>query len=161
MTALVAAILHAKEFTCDVAPPGPDGGIDILAGTGALGLDTPGSSSRSKSETTYMGRPVVQQLHGAFPGRKPTKACLSRGVVSLDLSRRVERKSVSAQALECRRRVGSRLPVLRATARWYLGGYLMLAVSSWRQICATGAKLRSCLGADRLERFTIFGDKPE
>ncbi|OLZ51885.1 restriction endonuclease [Amycolatopsis keratiniphila] len=76
LTTLVAAILRAKGFTCDVAPPGPDGGIDILAGTGPLGLDAPRLVVSVKSETTQVGRPVVQQLHGAVSGQKADQGLL-------------------------------------------------------------------------------------
>jgi restriction system protein len=41
LTALVAAVLEAEGFRCLISPPGPDGGVDISAGRGPLGLDTP------------------------------------------------------------------------------------------------------------------------
>jgi restriction system protein len=52
LTSLVAAILEAEGFTCDVSPPGPDFGVDILAGTGPLGLDSPTVVVEVKSEST-------------------------------------------------------------------------------------------------------------
>ncbi len=41
LTGLIAAILEAEGFTCDVSPPGPDFSVDILAGCGPLGLNSP------------------------------------------------------------------------------------------------------------------------
>lgn len=38
---LVGAILEAQGFVVTVSPPGADKGVDILAGSGPLGLDTP------------------------------------------------------------------------------------------------------------------------
>lgn len=61
---LVAAILDAEGFTCEVSPRGPDQGIDIVAGRGLLGLDSPRLLVQVKSESTPVGDPVVQQLEG-------------------------------------------------------------------------------------------------
>ncbi|QXJ23794.1 restriction endonuclease [Actinomadura graeca] len=41
LATLISAILTVEGFYCDQAPPGPDGGIDITAGRGPLGLDSP------------------------------------------------------------------------------------------------------------------------
>lgn len=41
LASLVAAVLEAKGYTVSVSPPGPDRGVDILAGSGPLGLDHP------------------------------------------------------------------------------------------------------------------------
>jgi restriction system protein len=38
---LVAAILRAEGYMTKVSPPGPDGGVDILAGSGPMGFDEP------------------------------------------------------------------------------------------------------------------------
>ena len=38
---LVDAVLRAQGYKTEVSPPGPDGGVDILAGSGALGFDQP------------------------------------------------------------------------------------------------------------------------
>jgi len=38
---LVAAVLEAKGYAVTVSPPGPDRGVDILAGSGPLGMDRP------------------------------------------------------------------------------------------------------------------------
>ena len=38
---LVAHVLGARGYSCSVSPPGADRGVDILAGSGPLGLDRP------------------------------------------------------------------------------------------------------------------------
>jgi hypothetical protein len=63
LATLVTAILSAEGFQCQQAPPGPDGGIDITAGRGPLGLDTPRLLAQVKSGA-QIGSPVVTQLHG-------------------------------------------------------------------------------------------------
>ena len=60
---LVAAILTAEGLKCDVAPPGRDGGIDITAGRGPLGIDSPTVLVQVKSGG-QVGDPVVSQLQG-------------------------------------------------------------------------------------------------
>ena len=66
MQDLVAALLEAEGFTCTVPPHGPDGGVDVLAGTGVLGLDAPRVVVQVKSESGRVGAPVVSQLMGAM-----------------------------------------------------------------------------------------------
>ena len=41
LTRLVTAILKAKGYQTYTSPPGPDGGVDIIAGGGAMGFDSP------------------------------------------------------------------------------------------------------------------------
>ncbi|MCY9783140.1 restriction endonuclease [Nocardiopsis sp. EMB25] len=65
MQELVAAVLAAEGFHCTTPPMGPDGGIDVLAGTGPLGLGSPRIVVQVKSEAKPVGAPVVQQLLGA------------------------------------------------------------------------------------------------
>ena len=63
---LVAAILRARGLTCVVSPPGPDKGIDIVAGSGPLGLDSPRLVVQCKSGANAVDGKVVQQLQGAM-----------------------------------------------------------------------------------------------
>jgi restriction system protein len=65
LTHLVAAILEALGFVCDVSPAGPDGGVDILAGAGPLGLGTPTIVVEVKSEPGPVGSAVLRTLHSA------------------------------------------------------------------------------------------------
>ena len=63
---LVEAVLSADGFVCERKPPGADGGVDVLAGRGPLGLDSPRVVVQVKSESTPVGDPVVQTLQGAI-----------------------------------------------------------------------------------------------
>ena len=63
---LVEAVLAADGFRCERKPPGADGGVDILAGRGPLGLDSPKVVVQVKSDTQAVGDPVVQTLQGAI-----------------------------------------------------------------------------------------------
>ena len=66
MSRLVAEVLTAKGFHCETKPPGPDGGVDILAANGPLGLDSPKIVVQVKSESGQVGDEVVQTLQGAI-----------------------------------------------------------------------------------------------
>jgi restriction system protein len=63
---LTGEILTAQGFTCTVSPPGPDGGVDVYAARGPLGLDSPRLVVQVKSEASPIGAPVVQQFNGAL-----------------------------------------------------------------------------------------------
>ncbi|NMH93499.1 restriction endonuclease [Pseudonocardia bannensis] len=65
LTSLVAAVLEAEGFRCLVSPPGPDSGVDISAGKGPLGLDTPRLIVQVKGGS-QIGSPVVSQLQGVM-----------------------------------------------------------------------------------------------
>src|SRR5262249_34579691 len=62
---LVAEVLAADNYVCAVAPAGPDGGVDIVAGRGPLGLDAPKVVVQVKSGAGAVGAEVIQQLLGA------------------------------------------------------------------------------------------------
>lgn len=64
LATLVTALLESKGMSCTQSPPGPDGGIDIIAGRGLLGLDDP-ILVQVKSGG-QVGSPVVTQLHGVM-----------------------------------------------------------------------------------------------
>lgn len=66
LTNLVADILRAQGFTCEVSPEGPDGGVDILVGSGPLGLDEPKLVVEVKSEQSQVSALVVRGLQGAI-----------------------------------------------------------------------------------------------
>ena len=65
LATLITAILSAEGYHCTQSPPGPDGGIDIAAGRGPLGLDSPRVLAQVKSGG-QIGSPVVSQLHGVM-----------------------------------------------------------------------------------------------
>jgi restriction system protein len=76
LTRLVAAVLSADGFVCEMKPPGADGGVDILAGRGPLGLDSPRVVVQVKSESSPVGDPVVQTLQGAITRFSASQALL-------------------------------------------------------------------------------------
>lgn len=66
LSILTAAILRARGLQCVVSPPGPDKGIDIVAGGGPLGLDSPRIVVQCKSQQDPVDTEVVQRLQGAM-----------------------------------------------------------------------------------------------
>lgn len=64
LATLVTALLEAEGLQCDQSPPGPDGGIDIVAGRGVLGLDD--LILVQVKSGGQIGSPVVTQLHGVM-----------------------------------------------------------------------------------------------
>jgi restriction system protein len=64
-TRLIEAILLAQGYTTYRSPEGPDGGVDILAGTGSLGFGSPRLCVEVKSGTSPIDRPTVDKLLGA------------------------------------------------------------------------------------------------
>lgn len=65
-TRLVAAILSAQGYRPRVSPPGADGGIDIVAGNGALGLDRPRIVAQVESGKVVVDQPTLQGLIGSI-----------------------------------------------------------------------------------------------
>ena len=61
---LVNAVLRAQGYKTEVSPPGPDGGVDILAGSGSLGLDQPSLCVQVKSGSGAEGQKTFNELHG-------------------------------------------------------------------------------------------------
>lgn len=73
---LVAAVLEAEGFFTEVSPPGPDGGIDIFAGRGPLGLDSPKLIVQVKSSAAPVAATVVRELHGVLSTHGAEQALL-------------------------------------------------------------------------------------
>ncbi|WP_308492284.1 restriction endonuclease [Microbacterium terrisoli] len=61
---LIAEILTAEGMTCKVQPKGADGGVDIIAGSGVLGISAPTIIVQVKSQTSRVGSEVLDQLGG-------------------------------------------------------------------------------------------------
>jgi len=61
---LVDAVLRAQGYKTEVSRPGPDGGVDILAGSGPLGLDQPRLCVQVKSGSGPEGQKTYNELHG-------------------------------------------------------------------------------------------------
>ena len=76
LTGLVAQILRMHGFVCDVSPEGPDFGVDIIAGSGPLGLDSPTLIVEVKSEQGPIGATVVRGLKGAMTSHRADQGLL-------------------------------------------------------------------------------------
>ena len=63
---LVAAVLEAEGYRVAVSPPGPDGGVDILAGKGPMGFDSPRICVQVKSGRQASGVNVLRELQGVM-----------------------------------------------------------------------------------------------
>lgn len=63
---LVEAILRAEGFITQRSAPGPDGGADILAGKGPLGLDAPTLCVQVKATDPPSDVNVYRALHGTM-----------------------------------------------------------------------------------------------
>ncbi|WP_199426656.1 restriction endonuclease [Thermaerobacillus caldiproteolyticus] len=63
---LVNAILQAEGYTTEISPPGPDGGVDILAGTGPMGFGFPRLCVQVKSSQSPVGSNVFSELLGTI-----------------------------------------------------------------------------------------------
>jgi restriction system protein len=87
---LVAAVLRVRGFVCDVSPPGPDQGVDILAGSGPLGLDSPTLIIEVKSEAGQISAPVVRGLQGAMLSNRAEQGLLvAWGGITKDARREI------------------------------------------------------------------------
>ena len=63
---LVAALLEVQGYRARVSPPGPDGGVDILAGSGPLGFDAPRLVVQVKSQDTKVDVRLLRELAGVM-----------------------------------------------------------------------------------------------
>lgn len=63
-TRLVAAVLNAQGYRTRVTPPGADNGVDIVAGSGPLGLESPRLVVQVKSGSIVLDQPGLQALIG-------------------------------------------------------------------------------------------------
>lgn len=63
---LVEAILKAKGYETNLCPEGADGGVDILAGRGAMGFEQPRLCVQVKSSDDPVGTEVLSQLKGVM-----------------------------------------------------------------------------------------------
>ncbi len=63
---LVEAVLRAQGYTTRLSPPGPDRGVDILAGRGLLGLDGPRLCVQVKSGSTSSDVNILRAMQGTM-----------------------------------------------------------------------------------------------
>ncbi len=66
LTRLVAGVLEAKGYTVNASLGGPDGGVDILAGSGPMGFDSPRLAVQVKSSNHPAGTRDIRDLKGTF-----------------------------------------------------------------------------------------------
>jgi restriction system protein len=76
MARLVDAVLQAEGYTTRLSPAGPDGGADILAGRGGLGLDGPRLCVQVKSSESPADVRVLRELQGSMQTFKADQGLL-------------------------------------------------------------------------------------
>jgi restriction system protein len=64
LAVLVDAVLQAEGYKTRVSPPGPDGGVDILAGSGPMGFADPRLCVQVKSSASPADVTVLRGLQG-------------------------------------------------------------------------------------------------
>ena len=73
---LVEAVLQAEGYITSLSAPGPDGGVDILAGRGLLGLERPSLCVQVKSSTSASDVTVFRTLQGSMATHKAEQGLL-------------------------------------------------------------------------------------
>jgi len=63
---LVTAILDAQGYQTQNAPPGPDGGVDIVAGRGPMGFEQPRLCVQVKSSDSPLDVKALRELQGVM-----------------------------------------------------------------------------------------------
>jgi restriction system protein len=63
---LVGALLQAQGYQTRISPPGPDGGVDIIAGHGPMGFDPPRLCVQVKSSDQPVDVRVLRELQGTM-----------------------------------------------------------------------------------------------
>ena len=63
---LVEAVLTAQGYKSTKSEPGPDGGVDIIAGRGAMGFDPPKLCVQVKSSSSPLDIKVLRELKGVM-----------------------------------------------------------------------------------------------
>lgn len=66
LTHLVAGVLDAQGYKVRESPPGPDGGVDIVAGHGPMGFEDPRLCVQVKSGDVQVDVSVLRQLQGVM-----------------------------------------------------------------------------------------------
>lgn len=76
LTRLVNDVLRAQGYHTFMSPPGPDGGVDILAGQGAMGFENPRLCIQVKSGTSPEGVSTLRELQGIMTNFKAEQGLL-------------------------------------------------------------------------------------
>lgn len=59
-------VLRAQGYHTQVSTPGPDGGVDILAGSGTMGFQSPKIAVQVKATSTPIDVTVLRNLQGVL-----------------------------------------------------------------------------------------------
>jgi len=73
---LVNAILEAQGYVTEVSKPGPDGGVDIIAGRGPMGFDPPRLLVQVKGGDSQQDIKVLRELRGVMQDFRADQALL-------------------------------------------------------------------------------------
>jgi restriction system protein len=76
MAYLIQAIFTARGMTTWLSPEGPDGGIDVLVGSGPLGMDSPRICVQVKSSSSAVEASIVRELQGVVGRLKADQGLL-------------------------------------------------------------------------------------
>jgi restriction system protein len=76
LTRLINALLQAQGYRTEQAAPGPDAGVDIIAGRGPLGFDQPRLCVQVKSSEQPQDVRVVRELQGVLPNFRADQGLL-------------------------------------------------------------------------------------
>jgi restriction system protein len=88
---LVGCLLEVEGYSVKISPPGPDGGCDLLAARGGLGVEGPTIAGQVKSGDIKCNDPVLQGLRGVIQARGADKGLLvSWGGVTRPVARELE-----------------------------------------------------------------------
>lgn len=63
---LIGEILKAQGFRVHISPEGPDGGVDVLAGSGPSGFENPRIAVQVKSGSIVVDAPTIHNLQGTM-----------------------------------------------------------------------------------------------
>ena len=73
---LVSHILRAQGYQVQMSPEGPDGGVDVLAGSGRSGFEAPRIAVQVKSGSVVVDAPTVHQLQGTMKNFEATNGLI-------------------------------------------------------------------------------------
>ena len=73
---LVSHILRAQGYKVQMSPEGPDGGVDVLAGSGRSGFEAPRIAVQVKSGSVVVDAPTVHQLQGTMKNFEATNGLI-------------------------------------------------------------------------------------
>jgi restriction system protein len=72
LSRLVGEVFKAQGYIVQISPEGPDGGVDVLAGSGKSGFDSPKIAVQVKSGSIVVDAPTIHQLQGTMKNFEAT-----------------------------------------------------------------------------------------